>query len=50
MEYGPDELRDLAKQLGSLRDAALKATRMDWAVILSHTIGVLNTIAELESV
>lgn len=44
--YGPAELRDLAAQLAIVRNGALEAAAMDWAVILSHSVGVLNVLAD----
>ena len=44
--YGPTELRDLSGLIVELRDRALANGKMTWAVILSHTIGVLNTLAD----
>lgn len=45
MRYGPEEVADLAEELGTIRDEALKQGAMGWAVILSHTIGLLNSMS-----
>jgi hypothetical protein len=44
--YGRLQVEALACSLVQIRDAALEQGAMDWAVILSHSVGVLNRVAE----
>ena len=43
--YGSQELKDLATAIVPLRDGALEQNQFQWSVLLSHVIGVLNTVA-----
>ena len=46
MEYRSAELRKLAKQLTVIRNGALDTAAMEWAVVLSHAVAVINTVAD----
>lgn len=50
VDYTPEGIRDLRKELIILRDEALAQNEFRWAVILSHTVVLLAWLAEGGSV
>lgn len=46
MKFGKAEILANREHVIALRDSALKEDQFDWAVILSHTVGLLHHLAE----
>ena len=46
MTFGPDEIRSNRQKIIELRDTALKKNDFDYAVVLSHTVALLEVLAK----
>lgn len=45
--YGPKEVESIREDLGALRDSALSNGAMEWAVLLSINIALLQVLAQM---